>query len=159
METYNDKVYAHCILLNETTTKILLVKEYKPLINKYIVQVPTMLINYNTYDKDIKSWFNKYLSMNVILNNPDELNMFVYPDITTTQSTIVHVFNNVYPFENKDNNNKSILESMWIDFKDIKSLFKDPNIYIDEFTFLILSHYSECDALWDKINELYKRLA
>ena len=59
MTDFDEMLYARCILLNGTNTKILLIKEYKPLIDKYVLRVPTILINYHNYDEEIKSWFNK----------------------------------------------------------------------------------------------------
>ena len=158
MTDFDEMLYARCILLNGTNTKILLIKEYKPLIEKYVLRVPTVLINYHNYDEEIKSWFNKKLAMNVILNSPDDLNILLNPDITNIHSTIVHVFKSAYPFEN-NRENENILESMWVDFKDISSVFKDPEIYMDEFTHLLLNYYSTQEMLNDKIDKLHDKLA
>ena len=48
---------------------------------------------------------------------------------------------------------------MWVDFKDISSVFKDPEIYMDEFTHLLLDHYSTQEMLNDKIDKLHDKLA
>lgn len=53
MQDYNEIDYTHCILLDNTNTKILLLKEYKPLINDYVITVPTIPITYDNYKPEI----------------------------------------------------------------------------------------------------------